>query len=491
MIATQEILQEFRNCNTSGEQIELFETLATSAEPPIEAFYEILQKIKLEILVVLVIQAFTKVSVEQRDNLKENEDLLLSLSKQAQSGQTDLVRWSAATAIKEIGYDFIAIYQCMSEDIDTIIEKIIREKLKRWDDFGLVQSDDYQDYVRFWAYGPFNKLIEITAKYSIPETISNWLSLKDNITNKQEVHAIETFNQIKVSIDAIKLLSLHSKEKLGGVALKTIENELVQFIIITNFAEVRIDNNLLYEWNQAINYNIDYKSVVNTYPLYKSIFTDYLQSNSPYIRFLAASALYDHDGKLKLGESFFRFLQENSSYANDPAYLFYQNRGYIVEHEKLSYSELLKVSCIYNLLSCNLCTKEPKEDFTQLFNIVEKKVKEREDKLKVARWNLNNKLDKTKVTFEEIKWLSRLQGYYMNFQNNFNNFEKRLCASFIKAESIQKNIFNLKQIACHFDFIEAKVKLEHKITNLITVEKENIKLLKQDVDSLHRKLRRQ
>jgi hypothetical protein len=45
---TAEILEAFQGCQDAGEEIDLFEALAWRDEPPVEAFIEIVRKIKLE-----------------------------------------------------------------------------------------------------------------------------------------------------------------------------------------------------------------------------------------------------------------------------------------------------------------------------------------------------------------------------------------------------------------------------------------------------------
>jgi hypothetical protein len=84
------IIDAFHNCQNAGEQMDLFEALATSYEPPVEAFAEILRGVKLEPLIVLTIQAFGKIKdADIREILKQSDDLLTILSEQAQSGETD------------------------------------------------------------------------------------------------------------------------------------------------------------------------------------------------------------------------------------------------------------------------------------------------------------------------------------------------------------------------------------------------------------------
>lgn len=112
-----EVLEAFRACSDTGEEIELFECLATRPEPPLEAFVEILKNIPLEPVLALTIQAFGKITnADIKARLKQSDDLLEMLSRQAQSGSTDLIRWAAATAIEEVGFDFIAVSRYLSQE---------------------------------------------------------------------------------------------------------------------------------------------------------------------------------------------------------------------------------------------------------------------------------------------------------------------------------------------------------------------------------------
>ncbi len=107
-----DILEAFSLCNDPGEEIELFECLATRLDPPVPAFVEILQKIKLEPALVLTIKAFGAITdADIKAQLKQSDDLLVMLSKQAESGTSDLIRWTAATTIDRIGFSPVSIAQ--------------------------------------------------------------------------------------------------------------------------------------------------------------------------------------------------------------------------------------------------------------------------------------------------------------------------------------------------------------------------------------------
>ncbi len=126
-----EIITAFHKCQNAGEQIDLFEALATSYDPPVEAFVKILTDIKLERLIVLTIHAFSKIQdADIRERLQQSEDLLAILSEKAQSGETDSIRLSAAKTVINLEFDFIAISRYFREDPKKIADKITRDKLQ-------------------------------------------------------------------------------------------------------------------------------------------------------------------------------------------------------------------------------------------------------------------------------------------------------------------------------------------------------------------------
>ena len=489
MTNTQEILQEFRNCNNPGEQIELFETLATSAEPPIDAFYEILQSIKLEILIVLAIQAFTKVSVGQRDNLKENEDLLLLLSKQAQSGQTDLTKWSAATAIKEIGYDFMAVSQCMSEDVDKTIEKIVQQKFERFKDPNLPTNNDYDNLVRFWTYGPFDKLREVSADYPIPGTIVSWLSVKNNITNKLESHAIAVSNQIIVSIDVMKQLSLRGlkeinsamerAEKSGEAAFKKDECELFEFISLTSLDGIPNQDSFINEWNTTKNFTIN--KTEDSIALYKSVLIHCLQSNSSYIRYLAAHTLFDGEENLGLGQSYYHFLQENSSVTANAIYLFYQCID-IDEYLQLPYKELQLIINVSNLLSSQLSRTQVKIDCNRLSTLIDRELKAKRNKYKTKHDELNREIDHVNYRLSKLKEID----FDYSYQNYFINLDEETNDLKTKIRLIGEKIEILDNTKYAFDTIEVKSELENEISNSLSETEKKVGLLQPKVSNINK-----
>ena len=126
-----EIITAFHKCQNAGEQIDLFEALATSYDPPVEAFVEILRGVILEPLIVLTIYTFGKIKdADTRERLKQSEDLLAILSEKAQSGETDSIRLSAAKIVVNLGFDFIALSRYFREDPKKIADRITRDKLK-------------------------------------------------------------------------------------------------------------------------------------------------------------------------------------------------------------------------------------------------------------------------------------------------------------------------------------------------------------------------
>jgi hypothetical protein len=127
---TSEILEAFQGCRDAGEEIDLFEALAWRDEPPVEAFIEIVRKIKLEPVLALATQALGWVkNAEVLERLKKSDELLEILSNLAMSGATDLIRWSAAKSIIAIGFDFISVAQYLVETPQLIIGKTQRLKI--------------------------------------------------------------------------------------------------------------------------------------------------------------------------------------------------------------------------------------------------------------------------------------------------------------------------------------------------------------------------
>jgi hypothetical protein len=122
---TAEILEAFQGCRDVGEEIDLFEALAWRDEPPVEAFVEIIRKIKLEPVLALATQALGWVkNTEILEQFKKSEELLELLSGLAISGSTVLIQWSAAKSIILIDFDFSSIAQHLNEMPQSIVDKI-------------------------------------------------------------------------------------------------------------------------------------------------------------------------------------------------------------------------------------------------------------------------------------------------------------------------------------------------------------------------------
>jgi len=237
-----EVLEDFRACNNPGEQIELFECLATRPEPPLEAFVELLKNIHLEPVLALTIQAFGKITdADLKARLKQSDDLLAMLSQQVQSGSTDFIRWCAVATIESVGFDFIAVSQRLSEEPRHIAERIMQPKVKRFVDPNLVQSNDYDEFIRFWTYSSRDKLREVTLGYKFWELKEEWQSKKErgwrDSRNEQEV---ERLNKFSVCWDVMNNLdlrglkeansALQKAEAMADQAMDTDENELFEGI---------------------------------------------------------------------------------------------------------------------------------------------------------------------------------------------------------------------------------------------------------------------
>lgn len=156
-----DIINKFRGCNNPNEAVELFECLATRIEPPIGALADLLKNIKLESVLALTIQTFSKIkNSELKARLKESDDLIAMLSYQTQSGSSDLIRWSAARTIEIIGFDFLLIAQYFTDEPHKTAERIIRSKISKLKEIGILDSDSNEELVNFWNYLFFDLLAE-------------------------------------------------------------------------------------------------------------------------------------------------------------------------------------------------------------------------------------------------------------------------------------------------------------------------------------------
>jgi hypothetical protein len=160
---TAEILEAFQGCRDAGEEIDLFEALAWRDKPPWEAFIEILRRIKLEPVLTLAIQALGWVKNEEvKERLKKSDDLLILLSNLAKSGETDLIRWSAAKSIIAIGFNFINVSQHLTETPSEIIQNLLDKYSKG---SSLENSPN-----NFWVYGDIAYFCSIANGFSLQKT---------------------------------------------------------------------------------------------------------------------------------------------------------------------------------------------------------------------------------------------------------------------------------------------------------------------------------
>ncbi|OKH31106.1 hypothetical protein NIES2119_29490 [[Phormidium ambiguum] IAM M-71] len=167
--------------------------------------------------------------------MKESQDLLTILSQQAQSGSSDLIRWSAATTIDNLGFDFITVSQYLSEEPKKIAEKIVQSKVKRFADQNLVNSNDYDEFVRFWLYGNYQKLREVTLGIEFWDLYEIWRKTQETPGYKDE-----KFNKFDVCWKLVNSLglkgikdinaALERAEAMGDNASELDENEFFEGI---------------------------------------------------------------------------------------------------------------------------------------------------------------------------------------------------------------------------------------------------------------------
>jgi hypothetical protein len=219
-----DILEAFRVCKNPGAEIELFECLATRSDPPIDAFLEILAKVKLEAALVLTIKSFGAIgNAEIKAELKQNNELLAMLSDRAKAGTSNLVRWTAAVTIDKIGFGFLGISQHFAEEPFHIADKILESKRKILIDLDdpskgeqTIDKGEYKESVYFWTYGPTYLLRSISSKYQG----SNYLAIVMAVVKKQELYAVRETNKL--------LQKAEIRDYPDRLTKATYENEVFQ-----------------------------------------------------------------------------------------------------------------------------------------------------------------------------------------------------------------------------------------------------------------------
>jgi hypothetical protein len=195
-----DILEAFRVCKNPGEEIELFECLATRTDPPVAAFLEILEKVKLEAALILAIEAFGLISNgEVKAELKQNNELLGMLIDRVKNGTSDLIRWSAIVTIDKIGFGFLDISQHFAEEPFHIGDKILESKRKILIDLDdrskgeqTIDKAEYKESVYFWTYGPTYALRSISPKYQG----NNYAAIVMAVVKKQDLYAVRETNKL-------------------------------------------------------------------------------------------------------------------------------------------------------------------------------------------------------------------------------------------------------------------------------------------------------
>ena len=219
-----DILQAFKGCENAGEEIWLFESLAERDEPPIDAFVEILKNIKLETVLALAIQAFGKIrNDEVKARLKESDVLLELLSDRAKFGSSDLIKWSAATVIERIGFDFIAVSRYLTEEPEAIVQRIVQSKVRLLADVdksghSIAEHNGYDSLIRFWVYGATYELRSAT----VSQFDGNAAVVVKAVVKAQDVWGIKQTNFLFLALE-------NSHEiQLQDAVQKVYENQLFE-----------------------------------------------------------------------------------------------------------------------------------------------------------------------------------------------------------------------------------------------------------------------
>ena len=196
-----DILEAFDNCNNAGEEIELFEYLATRPNSPVGAFVSILNEVQLEPVLVLTIKAFGMITNRDLKELWQQNDVVLKLlSEKAKSGASDLIRWTAAVAIDAIGFGIVEISRHLPEKPVKIAERIVESKRKILIDYDdkskgeqkITDRNDYRSFIDFWVYGATYDLRAITAKYRS----KNSSIVVAEVVKAQSIYGIKETNKL-------------------------------------------------------------------------------------------------------------------------------------------------------------------------------------------------------------------------------------------------------------------------------------------------------
>jgi hypothetical protein len=220
----EQLLNAFKQCQNAGEEIQLFESLAEREHPPVDAFVEILRKIKLETVLALAIQAFGKITNDDvKATLKGSEDLLVMLCEKAKSGATDLIRWSAATTIEKVGFSFIDVCQYLTEEPTGIIQRIVQSKVKVLTDaernrHGIKENNDYDSFIRFWVYGATYELRAAT----VNSGGGNAAVVVNAVVKAQDVWGIKQTSFLFLALEN------HNQIPLQESAKQVYENQLFE-----------------------------------------------------------------------------------------------------------------------------------------------------------------------------------------------------------------------------------------------------------------------
>lgn len=269
-----EILEAFRICNDAGEKIELFEFLASRSDPPISAFVEILEKIQLEDILALTIQAFEKITdADIKEQLKQSEELLQLLSEKAKPGTSDLIRWAAAGAIDTIEFDFTMVAQYLKDEPKKTFSNLVNSTYKRFSERNLLESNNYDEFVRFWTYGATFQLRGMTSNLNIQTNDENIINTITRVVENQGIYGIRQTNSY--------LKKAEEQDYSNENTRKLFENELFETVC------QKLSSQLLNDNPNSKYFSILIKNQIHC-----------LQSNSLSIRKDAAATILRLDNKL-------------------------------------------------------------------------------------------------------------------------------------------------------------------------------------------------